>query len=484
MYKSHVTKIAFTLFVFIFLLSSNKIDAQNATNYKYIHDDDVSQFRSILEVNNHYYVVSSRYAEFAEDAIYFITIFDEDFNEIEKKQLSINGINLKLTKLFHEQDTFYASGWGYRNNDYRDDWGFFIAKFDKDFNLVDTIFTLWLPYMHYEKMYSTSILKIKNNEFMLCLYSWAYESRLLHIGKNGEILQEVLFDTIWNGSLVETDSNYIFDICSNLIPTSVFVFDKDTLSKYKCVNTMAKRHNYSDALVINNKLLLSGENYSPSSSSGCSLAQVNVVYFLDTDFKIEHTLTFGDYKDCPHSYGGTMDYRNPDSIYSAYGTKYDDTNDDMHFHTIGIACFNSEGILHSDILLENIPNGSMCIAGCKVLSDGGILLSGSAVNGYLGALTYHSFLLYYHPNKEFTNVKPQVSNYKLQIFPNPAQTHFTITNTENADIYLYNIVGQEVLHIYGTEENTVINVNSLTQGVYLLKVVKEGNVSAHKVIKN
>jgi hypothetical protein len=69
-----------------------------------------------------------------------------------------------------------------------------------------------------------------------------------------------------------------------------------------------------------------------------------------------------------------------------------------------------------------------------------------------------------------------------QIFPNPACSQFTVTNTENASLYLYNVVGQAVLQTYSTEENTVINVNTLPQGLYVLKVVKNGEVSTHKVV--
>jgi len=70
----------------------------------------------------------------------------------------------------------------------------------------------------------------------------------------------------------------------------------------------------------------------------------------------------------------------------------------------------------------------------------------------------------------------------ISVFPNPTQTQFTVTNTENADIYLYNILGQEVLRIYSKEENTVINVDFLPQGIYVLKVVKDGGSTVHKIM--
>ncbi|MCL2132329.1 MAG: T9SS type A sorting domain-containing protein [Lentimicrobiaceae bacterium] len=71
-----------------------------------------------------------------------------------------------------------------------------------------------------------------------------------------------------------------------------------------------------------------------------------------------------------------------------------------------------------------------------------------------------------------------------QIFPNPAQSQFTVTNTENTDIQLFNTLGQEVFRTHSTEESTVVSVNSLPQGVYMLKVLREdGSFSVHKVVK-
>jgi hypothetical protein len=72
----------------------------------------------------------------------------------------------------------------------------------------------------------------------------------------------------------------------------------------------------------------------------------------------------------------------------------------------------------------------------------------------------------------------------ISVFPNPARSQFTITNTENTEIQLYNMVGQEVLRTYSKEENTVVNVDFLPQGMYVLKVLKGGVFSTHKIVIN
>ena len=69
----------------------------------------------------------------------------------------------------------------------------------------------------------------------------------------------------------------------------------------------------------------------------------------------------------------------------------------------------------------------------------------------------------------------------VSVYPNPAQTQFTVTNTENTDIQLFTVLGQKVLQTYGKEENTVIHTASLPQGMYVLKVVKDNSSFVHKV---
>jgi len=84
--------------------------------------------------------------------------------------------------------------------------------------------------------------------------------------------------------------------------------------------------------------------------------------------------------------------------------------------------------------------------------------------------------------KQKVEIKETQQPTNVNIFPNPACSHFTVTNTENASLQLYNMLGQEVFSTYSKEGNTIINVNILPQGLYVLKVVKNGVVSTHKVV--
>jgi hypothetical protein len=75
----------------------------------------------------------------------------------------------------------------------------------------------------------------------------------------------------------------------------------------------------------------------------------------------------------------------------------------------------------------------------------------------------------------------EVEQNVISVFPNPAQTQFTVTNVQNAALRLYNILGQEVLQTYSKEENTVINISNLPQGLYVLKIEKENTVLTRKI---
>jgi hypothetical protein len=69
----------------------------------------------------------------------------------------------------------------------------------------------------------------------------------------------------------------------------------------------------------------------------------------------------------------------------------------------------------------------------------------------------------------------------ISIFPNPAQSQLTVTNTQGAILRLYNVLGQEVINIRGEGENAIINTSHLPQGLYVLKVEKENAILTRKV---
>jgi hypothetical protein len=69
----------------------------------------------------------------------------------------------------------------------------------------------------------------------------------------------------------------------------------------------------------------------------------------------------------------------------------------------------------------------------------------------------------------------------ISIFPNPACSHFTVSHAQNAELRLYNILGQEVLRQYNEKESVIIPVDHLPQGLYVLKIEKENAILTRKI---
>lgn len=75
----------------------------------------------------------------------------------------------------------------------------------------------------------------------------------------------------------------------------------------------------------------------------------------------------------------------------------------------------------------------------------------------------------------------------FDMFPNPAADNITIqlpTGTETANVEFYDYVGRLALSSKISNNNNKINIDNLSNGVYLLKVITENKIGAQKFIKN
>lgn len=73
------------------------------------------------------------------------------------------------------------------------------------------------------------------------------------------------------------------------------------------------------------------------------------------------------------------------------------------------------------------------------------------------------------------------------MFPNPAIDNVTIqlpNGTENASLEFYDYLGRLSLSKKVSSANNSININNLSNGVYLLRVVTANKIGAQKFIKN
>ena len=81
-----------------------------------------------------------------------------------------------------------------------------------------------------------------------------------------------------------------------------------------------------------------------------------------------------------------------------------------------------------------------------------------------------------------------LSEFDVNIYPNPFNQTLSIIYNQtlkNEEVYIYDLLGKEVLKQKLTDVKTTINTSVLENGIYLLKVVsEEGNVYVGKVVKN
>ena len=64
---------------------------------------------------------------------------------------------------------------------------------------------------------------------------------------------------------------------------------------------------------------------------------------------------------------------------------------------------------------------------------------------------------------------PEVNhNTHMSIYPNPAVDQLNVTLSQNADIVIYNIMGQKVMTVEGHVGANSISISNLTAGVYFI----------------
>jgi polyhydroxybutyrate depolymerase len=77
-------------------------------------------------------------------------------------------------------------------------------------------------------------------------------------------------------------------------------------------------------------------------------------------------------------------------------------------------------------------------------------------------------------------LEEQTTQSKVSIFPNPVKNKLNINVSDNNEILINTIYGQEVIRLQNKNQ---IDVSSLAKGIYILTVVQEGNTHIQKFIK-
>ena len=84
-----------------------------------------------------------------------------------------------------------------------------------------------------------------------------------------------------------------------------------------------------------------------------------------------------------------------------------------------------------------------------------------------------------------TDINELNSDIELSIYPNPAQEEFTVSfsgETTATTIQVINTVGQEITTIKPSQNQELIKANSLTKGVYIVKITQGDNVKFERIV--
>jgi len=92
-------------------------------------------------------------------------------------------------------------------------------------------------------------------------------------------------------------------------------------------------------------------------------------------------------------------------------------------------------------------------------------------------------LTYKQPFSEPTGLN-RIKKGKINIFPNPAEDHFTIENSSGSDftMNMWNLNGQLIKSLKAKGTNFMLETTDFSSGVYLVEISDEENIEREKLI--
>lgn len=82
------------------------------------------------------------------------------------------------------------------------------------------------------------------------------------------------------------------------------------------------------------------------------------------------------------------------------------------------------------------------------------------------------------------NANAEVNTNAIAVYPNPVTNNLFVGNAANSTISVFNILGEEVANVINAGQLESIDMSSLTNGTYFVKVYADNNVTTRKVVLN
>ena len=101
-----------------------------------------------------------------------------------------------------------------------------------------------------------------------------------------------------------------------------------------------------------------------------------------------------------------------------------------------------------------------------------------------GVIDDHLSSLVNHPSCDMTTgLESEVKNFKIEMYPNPIVDELIIVSDNNAEMYLYNLEGRQIMKIILRNRLTKIPMGQLKSGFYFIKGRIGNNSFSKKIIK-
>ena len=121
-------------------------------------------------------------------------------------------------------------------------------------------------------------------------------------------------------------------------------------------------------------------------------------------------------------------------------------------------------------VVSNIPN--IYNPNALFLSNNNLFFIGTCGNG-----------IYKSDSIVFTSINNRNNNLSFEIFPNPASKYLQVIAPQKSKIEILNIEGEIIETFYNNEQETTIDLRSLSSGVYFIKVKTDKEFTVKKFVK-
>ncbi|MCF8298856.1 MAG: T9SS type A sorting domain-containing protein [Saprospiraceae bacterium] len=263
--------------------------------------------------------------------------------------------------------------------------------------------------------------------------------------------------------------------------------DLDTVSSFEIGSSDMRNYYHSKwindtSFILNSVLLYPGY---PIPNNNRDM----IVSVIDTNFNILYQQAFG--RDTIYDYPGIWNgvSVNGDNVYIGGTTNISILNT---YHGVGQPSwfYLIKMDKNQNVLWEKRYGGDTyyLLNSIYATSDGGCIMAGIRENSDVTGQISDLYLLkvdsagFYCWEREIHIPKEMV-----KIFPNPFNDNINIElhkNYKNSDVYVYDILGKQVLKSTISDARTSLNTSELSKGIYILKVVAKGeSIFVGKAIK-